>query len=122
MAGRAARSLTSNQVARSGGREDGASSGRPRPGASPPEGGRFPSLLFEVAPAAQDAEQGAEDRSFAPDLNLDQIVTAVAGAREEHDLITTVLYRRLRDANAARRSSATLRILPYSGRSSVSPA
>jgi DNA mismatch repair protein MutS len=93
---------SSNRAARPGGREDGASSRRPRPGASPPEDGRGPSLLFEATAAAQDAGQQAEDRSFAPDLNLDQIVTAVAGAREERDLITTVLYRRLRDANAVR--------------------
>ena len=43
-----------------------------------------------------------EDRSFAADLNLDQIVAAVAGDREERDLITSVLFAHLRDAGAVR--------------------
>jgi DNA mismatch repair protein MutS len=63
---------------------------------------QFPSLLFEGAPlTADDGEQNA-DRSFAPDLNLDQIVAAVAGDREERDLITTVLFGHLHDAGAVR--------------------
>jgi len=59
----------------------------------------FPSLLCEEPPSARDQD---EDRSYARDLNLDQIVAAVAGDREERDLITTVLYGRLRDAGAVR--------------------
>ena len=43
-----------------------------------------------------------EDRSFARDLNLDQIVTAIAGGREERDLITRVLFAPLHDAGAVR--------------------
>jgi len=43
-----------------------------------------------------------EDRSFARDLNLDQIVAAIAGDREERDLITRVLFTPLRDADAVR--------------------
>src|SRR6266704_4513344 len=93
---------SSNRAARPGGRECGASSRRPQPGAWPPEGGHFPSLLFEATPTAQDARQRDEDRSFAPDLNLDQIVAAVAGDREERDLITTVLYGHLGDAGMVR--------------------
>jgi hypothetical protein len=50
--------------------------------------------------AAQAAPQTNEDLSCARDLNLDQIVAAVAGDREEHDLITTVLLRPLHDADA----------------------
>jgi hypothetical protein len=42
------------------------------------------------------------DRSCARDLNLDQIVAAVAGDREERDLITSVLFRPLRDPDAVR--------------------
>jgi DNA mismatch repair protein MutS len=42
---------------------------------------------------------GREDRSFALDLNLDQIVASIAGDREEHDLITTLLYQRLHDVD-----------------------
>ncbi len=38
-----------------------------------------------------------EDRSFASDLNLDQIVETIAGDREEHDLITTLLFQHLED-------------------------
>jgi DNA mismatch repair protein MutS len=60
-----------------------------------------PSLLSE-APTAWAAGAQEEDRSYARDLNLDQIVAAVAGDREEHDLITTVLFRRLHDADAVR--------------------
>ncbi len=59
-------------------------------------------MLFEATPTDQDAGHRDEDRSFASDLNLDQIVAAVAGDREERDLITTVLYRHLRDAGAVR--------------------
>ncbi|HVX23385.1 MAG TPA: hypothetical protein VHB02_18735 [Acidimicrobiales bacterium] len=37
------------------------------------------------------------DRSFAADLNLDQVVASVAGDREERELITSLLYRQLHD-------------------------
>lgn len=43
-----------------------------------------------------------EDRSFVRDLNLDQIVAAIAGDREERDLITGVLFTPLHDAGAVR--------------------
>jgi hypothetical protein len=43
-----------------------------------------------------------EDRAFAPDLNLDQIVAAIAGDREERELITRVLFGHLHDAGAVR--------------------
>jgi hypothetical protein len=81
---------------------EGSAPSRPPAGTSPPEDRHVPSLLFEVTPAGQDAGQRDEDRSFAPDLNLDQIVAAIAGDREERDLITTVLYGHLRDAGAVR--------------------
>jgi hypothetical protein len=42
------------------------------------------------------------DRSCARDLNLDQIVAAVSGDREERDLITSVLFRPLHDPDAVR--------------------
>lgn len=38
----------------------------------------------------------------ARDLNLDQIIRAVAGDREERDFIAAVLSGRLRDADAVR--------------------
>jgi DNA mismatch repair protein MutS len=90
-------------AARHDGQDDGAPLLRQQPGASPAQGGtRFPSLLARDArPPRGDGKQD-EDRSFARDLNLDQIVDAVAGDREERDLITGVLYTRLRDPGAVR--------------------
>jgi DNA mismatch repair protein MutS len=74
-----------------------------RPGASPSEGsGYFPSLLFRETPSPEDVSERDADRSFAPDLNLDQIVAAIAGDREEHDLITKVMFGHLHDADAVR--------------------
>jgi DNA mismatch repair protein MutS len=66
------------------------------------DGGHFPSLLFQEAPSAEGASEQDADRSYAPDLNLDQIVAAVAGDREERDLITEVLFGHLNDADAVR--------------------
>ena len=56
-----------------------------------------PGLLSAGVSQAGDV---AADRSFARDLNLDQIVAAIAGDREERDLITTVLFGPLHDAGA----------------------
>ena len=61
-----------------------------------------PSLLFQEAPSVGGASEQDADRSFAPDLNLDQIVAAIAGDREERDLITEVLFGHLHDADAVR--------------------
>ena len=75
----------------------------PLEGASPPDGGGpFVSLLGGEAPAALGAGRQDEDRSFASDVNLDQIVAAVAGDREERDLITKVLFGHLRDDGVVR--------------------
>jgi DNA mismatch repair protein MutS len=63
---------------------------------------RFPSLLSGEPPATRTSGKTNEDRSWARDLNLDQIVAAVAGDREERDLITTVLFRPLHDAGTVR--------------------
>ena len=62
----------------------------------------LPSLLFAQVPGNRGVGEQNEDRSFAADLNLDQIVAAVAGDREERDLITRVLFAHLRDAGAVR--------------------
>ena len=76
--------------------------GDPQAGVPAPEDrAHSPSLLSEARAAPIAAEQD-EDRCWARDLNLDQIVAAVAGDREERDLITAVLYGRLRDAGAVR--------------------
>jgi DNA mismatch repair protein MutS len=91
------------KAARPGAREDGGAVTRPQPVASPSAGpGQFPSLLSEEAPSTGAAGERDADRSFARDLNLDQIVAAIAGDREERDLITTVLFGHLHDADAVR--------------------
>jgi hypothetical protein len=72
--------------------------GIPAPGALD----HFPSLLSGKPPADRAASEDDEDRSYARDLNLDQIVAAVARDREERDFITTVLYGRLHDASVVR--------------------
>jgi DNA mismatch repair protein MutS len=60
----------------------------------------FPSLLSDGSAMPRAAED--QDRSYARDLNLDQIVAVVAGEREERDLVTAVLFSRLRDPGAVR--------------------
>jgi DNA mismatch repair protein MutS len=61
-----------------------------------------PSLLFREVPGPRDAAERDEDRSFERDLNLDQLVAAIAADREERDLITETLFGHLRDADAVR--------------------
>ena len=96
------------------GQEGGSSYRQPRPGAAPSEGGgHFPGLLFREAPSAGAASEQDADRSFAPDLNLDQIVTAIAGDREERDLITKVLFGPLHDADAVHYRQEVFRDLDH---------
>ena len=68
--------------------------------------GNRPCLLFEEASADEHAEsdrlKDEQDRSFARDLNFDQIVAAIAGKREQRELITNVLFSNLRDADTVR--------------------
>jgi DNA mismatch repair protein MutS len=66
-----------------------------------PRAGVHPLSLLSGAPAGQAAPE-QEDRAYARDLNLDQIVAAVAGDREERNLITAVLFRRLHDPGTVR--------------------
>ncbi len=88
-------------AARAGGRDSAGAHRWPQPGASPSGGhGYFPGLLFDGAPPAGGAAGQDADRSFARDLNLDQVVAAIAGDREERDLITRVLFGHLHDADA----------------------
>jgi DNA mismatch repair protein MutS len=61
-----------------------------------------PSLLFREVPGPREARERDEDRSFARDLNLDQVVAAIAGDREERDLIAETLFGHLRDADTVR--------------------
>jgi DNA mismatch repair protein MutS len=75
----------------------------PQPGSPSSAGaGSFPSLLTPDVCAVRGAVEHDGDRSFARDLNLDQIVAAVAAGREEHGLITEVMYARLHDEDAVR--------------------
>ena len=58
--------------------------------------GHFPSLLFDEPTKAPVAAEQRQDHSFARDLNLDQVVAAIARDREEADLITDTLFSNLR--------------------------
>jgi DNA mismatch repair protein MutS len=78
-----------------------ASHEREQPGAPQSDSGAaFPSLLFMAAPAVPGSDD--TDRSFAQDLNLDQVVAGIAGAREDRELIADVLFTRLRDGGTVR--------------------
>src|ERR1700683_3423368 len=74
----------------------------PRTQQSEPGAGRqtYPSLLFESASATR--PPGDQENSFARDLNFDQIVAAIAGKREQRELITNVLFGNLRDVETVR--------------------
>jgi DNA mismatch repair protein MutS len=56
----------------------------------------FASLLWLREPALEGL-QDRPDPVAVSDINLDQIVDAIAGDREERDLITGLLYRQVRD-------------------------
>jgi len=97
-------------------REPGAgdATGAPANPGSPPHARQdrvhSPSLLSAAPAAAAEGEQ-EEDRSCARDLNLDQIVAAVAGDREERDFISSVLFRRLHDPGTVRYRQAVFQDL-----------
>jgi len=83
----------------------------PRAQESEPGGDRHahPCLLFgQAAEAHRSGHEdpgrrvNEQDRSFARDLNLDQIVQAIADKREQSELITAVMYGHLRDAETVR--------------------
>ena len=61
-----------------------------------------PSLLFTETRGPREAADRGDDRSFARDLNLDQMVAAIAGDREERELITETQFGHLRDGDAVR--------------------
>jgi len=62
----------------------------------------FASLLFLGATEEVDVGDPQDDRSFAADLNLDQIIAAVVGDREDANPITNLFYRQLRDVDTVR--------------------
>jgi DNA mismatch repair protein MutS len=61
-------------------------------------------LLFEEVSASwpPGEQENEQDRSFARDLNFDQIVAGIAGKREQRELITKVLFGHLRDGDTVR--------------------
>ncbi len=64
-------------------------------------GGDFGGLLFPHA-ATEDASSIDGDRTFASDLNIDQIVAAVVAGREEPDYLTALWYTPLHDLEVVR--------------------
>jgi DNA mismatch repair protein MutS len=75
---------------------------KPDPTAAASPARVHPPGLLSGAPGGQSTGEQDKDRSWARDLNLDQIVAAVAGDREERDLITAVMFRPLHDAGPVR--------------------
>jgi DNA mismatch repair protein MutS len=72
------------------------------------------SLLCEDAtglPCGQDPA----DRAFASDLNFDQVVAAVAGERDEGELISELLYRQVTDVATVRYRHEVFRDLEDAG-------
>jgi DNA mismatch repair protein MutS len=76
--------------------------------------GRFSSLLAEDSAGRADCEHSA-DRALVSDLNLDQIVEAVAGDREERELIARLLYQQVCDLSALQYRHEVFRDLEDSG-------
>jgi DNA mismatch repair protein MutS len=74
---------------------------RPSPVTDPTARDNALSLLSGSPGTSTDGDQEL-DRSSARDLNLDQIVAAIAGDREERASITAVLFQPLRDAGTVR--------------------
>jgi len=74
----------------------GSSAAAPPESAVPVPSRRFAGLLFEEATLHSSAKD-RRDRDFASDLNLDQVVQAIAGDREEHDLLSTLFYQQVHD-------------------------
>lgn len=80
------------------GRPGGPGGAPPLQGTAPGHPRRFSGLLFDNEPVALEGAD-RDDRSFAADLNLDQVVGSIVNGREERDLLTTLLYRPLHDMN-----------------------
>jgi DNA mismatch repair protein MutS len=85
-----------NGVAHHGGKPGGGG-GEPPWTSLPPPPRPLTSLLFDESTGK--VVEAREDRSSASDLNFDQIVRTVSGAREEHDFIATLLYQQLDDVD-----------------------
>jgi hypothetical protein len=75
------------------------------------QGAACPSLLFEQPRPARVRRDGYEDRSFARELNLFQVLTGIMGDHEDADLIADVFFATLRDGDAVRYRQAVFRDL-----------
>jgi DNA mismatch repair protein MutS len=107
-------SMRGDGAARPEDQEGGAANRRPEPVASPSQGlDRLSSLLFARTSLARELAEQDLDRSCASDLNLDQIVAAIVGEREQRNLITRVLFGRLHDADAVRYRQEVFRDLDH---------
>jgi len=75
-----------------------------QPAGQPPGSRLHPPFRSLLSPRGREEELGTEpaDRSFATDLNLEQVVASVAADWEERDLITSLLYRQLHDPASIR--------------------
>jgi DNA mismatch repair protein MutS len=80
--------------------------------------GEFTSLL---APESSGKLPGADppDRPFVRDLNLDQVVDAVAAEKDERDLIAGLLYQQVRDVGTLRYRHEVFRDLEDAGLSAA---
>ena len=74
-------------------------------------GAAFPSLLFRQPRPARVRRDGYEDRSFARELNLFQVLTGIMGDREDADRIADVFFATLRDGDTVRYRHAVFRDL-----------
>ncbi|MGI8448346.1 MAG: MutS-related protein [Streptosporangiaceae bacterium] len=67
------------------------------PESRPPDRTRGFSSLLSGEAARQADSEAQRDRTFVSDLYLDQIVEAIAGDREDRDLLTALLYQQVHD-------------------------
>ena len=61
------------------------------------ESAAFETLLFPPGHRGPEPAPGDGDRTFAADLNLDQVADAMAAGWEERDLLLSLFFRQLRD-------------------------
>ena len=71
----------------------------------------FPSLLFGQSKVTRVRRDVYEDRSFARELNLFQVLTGIMGDREDADRIADVFFATLRDGDTVRYRHAVFRDL-----------
>jgi DNA mismatch repair protein MutS len=69
-----------------------------------PSSDQLPAFVSVLSPDPADVLPGADTagQDFLSDLNLDQVISAVAGDREQRELISQVLHRRVRDGGTLR--------------------